>query len=361
MAPRPLARTLATLVLATAVALSASGCGARARVSRWTESRSLLGTAVSMTLWGEDERALAEAADTAFAAMGEVEDALDPYAPDSQVAEINEAPYAPHELPREATEILRRIEALGVDEYFSPTLWGVTRLYDFGGEGLVPDDVLLAASVEAARNAEFAGDYTGIVFDPAEGGPASNPGIDLSGASKGLALDRAVWVLKESPGVDAALISAGSSTAILGAKPDGEAWRVGIEDPRDVGSVIAVISVEATAGTVAAISTSGDYQQFFEKAGVRYHHILDPSTGRPAGGVRSMTVALVADTADSLAQTDADILSTALFVAGVENAANAAERLRVALYAVDDEGRVHMTPAPAQSPIGIESLREPTR
>ena len=100
--------------------------------------------------------------------------------------------------------------------------------------------------------------------------------------------------------------------------------------PRDAGKVLAVISGEDT-GTLN-ISTSGDYQTYFEKDGVRYHHILDPETGRPARGIRSLTVF------GRMSGMDADILSTALFVMGRSEALAYAKEHRIGLYVVDDRG-----------------------
>lgn len=90
----------------------------------------------------------------------------------------------------------------------------------------------------------------------------------------------------------------------MGGKPDGSPWRVGVQDPRDSGGIIAILSVRDT-----AVVTSGDYERYFEEEGVRYHHIIDPSTGRQAREAIQTTV--VAKSA-----TEADILNKPLFVLG---------------------------------------------
>jgi thiamine biosynthesis lipoprotein len=98
-------------------------------------------------------------------------------------------------------------------------------------------------------------------------------------------------------------VNAGGDLYCLGDRTDGP-WRVGIRDPDRGDEIVVVLNVAD-----AAVATSGDYQRYFEYDGIRYHHILDPQTGRPARRARSATV--IAPTAER-----ADALATAAFVAG---------------------------------------------
>lgn len=149
-------------------------------------------------------------------------------------------------------------------------------------------------------------DYGKVEVDPGKATVfLTEPGmsLDLGGVAKGYAMDEAVKALREV-GMKHALINAGGCVYALGTRPDGEPWRVGIQDPRSSGDIVAILSLKDSAAV-----TSGDYQRYFEQEGVLYHHIIDPSTGKQARELIQTTVV-------SESATDADILSTALFVLG---------------------------------------------
>lgn len=354
-------RFWAALALAGAVA-AAAGCSAQPRP--YTAGRDVLGTAVTVSAWGADEAALKAGVDAAFDEMAKVEAELDPYDATSTMAAFNAVPYEWHQLPPSALAVLDAVERFGVQAQFSPALFGVTNLYDFGGRGSVPTTAQLSFAIVQARGFDREGArarFAQAAFAPPPPGsaatatsgfdPAARPGLDFGGAAKGLAIDRAMARLRQTPGIEGAMISAGSSTQVWGRKSDGEPWRIGIEDPRDTGTVLAVIGAQAP--DMLNVSTSGDYQLFFERNGVRYHHILDPATGRPARGLRSLTVY------GAMSGLDADILSTALFVMGPNAAKEWAQRNRVGLYAVDDRGRVVAVSAPKGAGVTFERTAAP--
>ncbi len=106
-------------------------------------------------------------------------------------------------------------------------------------------------------------------------------------------------------GVEHALLNAGGDTRVIGDRR-GQPWIVGIRHPRVAGEVVTKLPL-----VDEAISTSGDYERFFEENGRRYHHIIDPATGRPTEGILTVTV-IGPD------GTMTDGLDTAIFVLGVE-------------------------------------------
>ena len=331
-------RRLVCVPLALALAVSLAACARSTEPI--TQSREVLGTAVSVTVYG-DEASTAVPIVSAFAAMTFIEKRLSPYDASSTIAAFNRTPLARHGLPPDATAIIDRTRELGVSDSFSPALFGVTALYDFGGAGTVPDPVALQSAVKAAATFRSADGVASFGASQTVGAP----GLDFGGASKGLALDRAAEALRGLP----SLITAGSSTLAFGAKPDGQPWRVGIEDPREVGQVLAVVSCEGT----LSVSTSGDYQVYFERDGVRYHHILDPATGLPARGLRSLTVF------GTISALDADILSTALFVMGPDRALAYARAHALGVYLVDDHGAARSS-VPDSFPVTLSTEAQPT-
>lgn len=131
--------------------------------------------------------------------------------------------------------------------------------------------------------------------------------LNLGACAKGYVTLRLADILKENK-ISSALINLGGNTYALGTKPDGSKWKIGIQNPKDESGIIGIVSAENL-----AVVTSGDYQRYFDLNGRRYHHILDPKTGFPTNnGLHSVTVIC----GDALL---ADALSTAVFVAGIDD------------------------------------------
>ena len=191
---------------------------------------------------------------------------------------------------------------------FDPTVGSLTRLWGF------PD----ARRPPAAGQIDSALALVGHGHLDLSGGLLRFhlPGmrLDLGAAAKGYAVDRAVHML-ESAGVSAGLVEAGGDIRFWGDKPDGRDWQFGVQHPRQSDLLIVVDGLESR-----ALATSGDYEQVFEYEGRRYHHLLDPVTGYPAG--RSVSATVWAETA-----MDADILATAAFVMGPDAAVQLVEAM----------------------------------
>jgi FAD:protein FMN transferase len=152
--------------------------------------------------------------------------------------------------------------------------------------------------------------------------------IDLGGFAKGHAVDNAAALLARR-GIRHAMVSAGGDSRVIGDRR-GRPWTVGVRDPRRAGEIVALLPLEDT-----AISTSGDYERFFERDGERFHHVLDPRTGRSAQRVRSVTILA----ADGLTT---EALSKTVFVLGAEAGLALIERQPgVDAVVVDADGTLH--------------------
>ena len=149
--------------------------------------------------------------------------------------------------------------------------------------------------------------------------------------TRGWAVDRAMGKLMDR-GISSAIIDAGGDLRVIGSRPGKEFWRIGVQHPRDQGKLLLTFDLKDI-----AIVTSGDYERFFIADGVRYHHILDPSSGQPARGCQSVTV--LAPTA-----TEADACATAAFVLGpAKGIAFLRARPGVRGVIVGDGGQEHWT------------------
>ena len=160
--------------------------------------------------------------------------------------------------------------------------------------------------------------------------------LDFGGFAKGWIVGEVVRELRQA-GVAHAVVDAGGDLQVLGRHGD-RRWRIGIRDPQRKGAVLAALELDSG----ESVFTSGDYERFFVWHGRRYHHILDPRTGYPATGARSVTV-IHPDPAV------ADAAATALFVAGAGHWPAVAARMGVTqVLLVAPDGRLEASPAMAR-------------
>lgn len=157
--------------------------------------------------------------------------------------------------------------------------------------------------------------------------------LDLGAVGKGIALDEIQETFSQKQEVAGAIVSVGGSVLTYGTKPDGTSWRVAVTDPQNTAAGIGYLELSGQ----WCVSTSGTYERFVEVNGVRYHHIIDPSTGHPAdSGLDSVTVL----TKDGFLS---DALSTACLVLGKEEGGRLAQAFQAEAIFVDHEGNVTMT------------------
>ncbi len=302
--------------------------GPAADVAYVSRTEEIMATPITVLL---PEMAGPEAAEAVFAVFRRVDAEMSEWKETSPLSALNAAAgRQPVVLPADLFGLLERGVTLGerTDGAFDVTwaaLWGV---WDFRAEvPLVPADDLIAARLALV-------DYRRLELDPERSTaflPEPGMQVGLGGIAKGRALDLARAELARR-GVESYLLSAGGQMLVGGRRGD-RPWRIGIRDPRGpADDFFAHLDVAD-----ASVSTSGDYERFFLLGGVRYHHILDPRTGRPARGLRSATIV----SADA---TLADALSTAVMVLGREAGMRLVETTPgVEAVLVDEAGRVHVS------------------
>jgi thiamine biosynthesis lipoprotein len=293
----------------------------------WTvREEAIMGTAVRVELWADDAAQADEAACAVMREMHRIDAAMSPHKPDSELSRINrDAVHGEVVLSAEmAALVARAIEFSQLSAgAFDITYAGVGHLYDYR-KGVRPSPEQLARVRQAVG-------YQFLEFDPVRRTlrfAREGVRIDLGGFAKGHAVDNATAILR-SLGIAHAFVSAGGDSRVIGDRR-GRPWTIGIRDPRREGQVVAVLPLEDV-----AISTSGDYERYFEEGGVRHHHLIDPKTGTSPHAVRSVTILAP----DGLT---AEALSKSVFVRGVEQGMRLVESLAgVDAVVVDAEGALH--------------------
>lgn len=254
--------------------------------------------------------------------------ALSNYDPESELSRFNAAPAGEwFELGPDLYRVLKTSEEMSriSNGAFDVTLVPVLELWGFG-PGATASGVPDAAAIEAAR--ALVG-FQYLELDPQQPRARKQRAlrIDINGIAQGYCVDRLAELLEQS-GYRNFLAEIGGELRLMGASPRGTPWRIAIDQPvNDAGAV-----QQAIAGSGIGITTAGDYREYFESAGRRYSHTIDPRSGRPIDhNLASVTV--IAASAEY-----ADGMDTVLEVLGPEEGYALAERLGVAAYFVIRSG-----------------------
>ena len=297
----------------------APGLLARAGDAGWRKrEEAIMGTAITVELWSDDAAAGTAAIDSVMAEMHRIDRAMSPHKDDSELSRINrEAGAAPVRLSDEMASLLARAEAFSrlSGGAFDITYAAVGQLYDYRARVRPSEDALARACAAVG--------WRHLMRE------AHGARIDLGGFAKGHAVDNAARILR-ARGIDHAIVSAGGDSRVIGDRR-GRPWTIGIRDPRrGSGEMVAVLPL-----VDVSISTSGDYERYFDEGGERFHHLIDPATGRSPSGVRSVTV--LAE--DGLT---CEALSKTVFVLGVDKGlALIASQPGVDAVVVDANGDLH--------------------
>ncbi len=193
---------------------------------------------------------------------------------------------------------------------FEPTMAAVSDAWQFTSENpTVPSETILQSLLQNVGLREHP-----VLTAEDSIALAEKVQLDFGAIAKGYTLDHLYETMKDHHCYGT--LDLGGEICVVGKKPDGSLWRVGIKDPLQEGKLLGVIALHD-----CFIATSGAYERYFEQDGVRYHHILDPKTGKPTqSGLISVTVV-------SQSGAWSDALSTALFVLGENGAAKLQKNL----------------------------------
>ncbi len=280
----------------------------------------LLGTVVEIQIIDNDEQKAEDAIRKAFAEIKRIDDLFTTYNEQSPVWKINNSSDTLIKVDEEIYNLLVLCDSVTKisDGCFDVTLDNLTKVWGFYTDNpALPEkeSVLGALDLCGWKNLNLTGDATII--------KKKKVGLNFGAIAKGYAVDQAIKIIGNF-GIKRALVNAGGEIKVIG-----EDWKIGIQHPRDEREIIAAIKLNNN-----SVATSGDYEQFFEVDGIRFHHILDPKTGYPARGIQSVTVI-------NESNTFADALATAVFVMGKENGMKLIENLdNTEAMIIDDEGNI---------------------
>ncbi len=260
-----------------------------------------MGSSFELIVVEENEPVAIKKLQEGAAEIRRIEALLTEFSPDSQTSLLNRhAGVHPVQTDREVLQLIRRCLHLSAitQGAFDISAGALKALYNFKEkQACVPEAALLSDTLAAVghRYIHLSGD---TVFLSKKG-----MRIEFGAIGKGYAADkvRSLW---KSQGVRAGVINASGDLTAWGLQPDGTPWRVGIADPRDPSRILLWLPVDD-----AAVATSGNYEQYFEIDGIRYSHNIDPRTGIPVRGIKSVTI--ISPSAEL-----SDALATAVTVMG---------------------------------------------
>lgn len=296
---------------------------------RWfSRDEVIMGTAIRVELWGEDRDDAEAAIDAVIAEMHRIDAAMSPYKDASELSRINrEAGERPVVVSAELFDLIARAVAFSELSRgaFDITYAAVGHLYDYR-RGIRPSDAALAAARAKVG-------WRGLQLDRAHRTLRfAQPGmrIDLGGFAKGHAVDNGAAILARH-GVRHAVVAAGGDSRLLGDRC-GRPWTIGVRDPRREGEVVALLPLQDV-----AVSTSGDYERYFDDTQGRCHHLIDPRTGRSPSAIHSVTVIAP----DGLTS---EALSKTVFVLGHDEGLRIVESVPGAdAVVVDAQGQLHFS------------------
>ncbi len=317
-----------TTIILFALMLFASGCN-RPGPRTVQKTETIMGTEVTITVVAENDREGEAAIDAGMAELRRLDAMLSLYKDTSEITQVNLA--AGKHPVRVSPEMIEVVEdAVRVSRLsggvFDVTIGPLVVLWQMRlKKGTIPTDREIA-NIRPLVN------YRNIVIDKKHSTIfLRKPGMIMDlGGMKGYTADRVAGLFRKI-GVNNAVIAVAGDIWVMGRREDGKPWRIGVQHPREHDKTLAVLDLSDK-----YISTSGDYERFVIREKKRYHHIIDPRTGKPSKGVISAT--LIGDKGALV-----DPLTKAPFILGPEEGLRIVKKAGAEAIIVDDQGKVYVT------------------
>lgn len=267
----------------------------------YSETRQMMGTYVTITVYHQDQEIAYKSIDKAFSEGERIENILSDRINTSDVYVLNENKtlYSPR---------IETIDVLMVSDYihqlsngaFDITIKPILDLYTYSFQELKrePTDVEIQNELNKINQMN-------VVINGSKITIGEEQSLTLGGIAKGYIVDKMIETLKKND-ISSALVNAGGDLRTIGRKPFNQKWSIALSNPDNKREFIMRLNVENK-----SVATSGNYERYFDE-NKRFHHIINPMTGRSALGIISVTVV-------SQSATLADGLSTAVFVLGANN------------------------------------------
>ncbi|MFM2137719.1 MAG: hypothetical protein RJA57_26 [Bacteroidota bacterium] len=294
------------------------------------EEMRLMGNQFTITVVADHEQEGVDHIRAAVEEIRRIEGLLTTFRDDSQTNRINSmAGIAPVEVDREVFELIRRANRISAitQGAFDITYGSVDkRLWNFDrGMTELPDP-------ETARQMVRLINFRHVILDDSACTVfLTEPGmrIGFGGIGKGYAAERAKAILQQR-GVKSGIVNASGDLTAWGRQPGGKAWTIGIADPKSARQPFSFLNI-----TDRAIATSGNYEKFVMIGGKRYSHTIDPKTGLPVHGIKSVTI--ISPNAEI-----ADAMATPVMIMGVTVGLDLIDQLQgLACIIIDDNDRIH--------------------
>jgi thiamine biosynthesis lipoprotein len=293
------------------------------------KSETIMGTKVTITVVARSDAEGEAAIDAGMAELRRLDAMMSLYKDTSEITAVNLA--AGKHPVKVSPEMIEVVEDAAVVSklsggVFDLTIGPLVVLWQMRlKEGKIPTDADIAR-IKPLVN------YRNIVVDKkASTIYLKKAGMIMDfGGMKGYAADRVAAIFKKR-GITNAVIAVAGDIWVLGHRDDGKPWRIGVQHPREHDKVLAVLDLSNK-----YISTSGDYERFVIREKKRYHHIIDPRTGKPSKGVISAT--LIGDKGALK-----DPLAKVPFILGPEEGLRIVRKVGAQAIIVDDQGRIYTT------------------